>query len=109
MNIIENSVQYCINFLSIIRKIAAELHLTPSQMLCIYVIPFRGITQSDLAKKLSIDISTLSRNLDKLIIRLLKTENIFNVDQLLDYIPKEYRNLKIDWYIKAKYKDLTGQ
>ena len=67
MNIIENSVQYCINFLSIIRKIAAELHLTPSQILCVYVIPFRGITQSDLAKKLSIDISTLSRNLDKLI------------------------------------------
>lgn len=51
----------------------------------------------------------LLTNLDKLIIRLLKTENIFNVDQLLDYIPKEYRNLKIDWYIKAKYKDLTGQ
>jgi len=67
MNIIENSVQYCINFLSIIRKIAAELNLTPSQILCIYVIPFRGISQSDLAKKLSIDISTLSRNLDKLI------------------------------------------
>ena len=51
----------------------------------------------------------LLTNLDKLIIRLLKTENIFNVDQLLDYIPKEYRNLKIDWYIKAKYKDLTRQ
>ena len=51
----------------------------------------------------------LLTNLDKLIIRLLKTENIFNVEQLLDYIPKEYRNLKIDWYIKAKYKDLTGQ
>ena len=51
----------------------------------------------------------LLTNLDKLIIRLLKTENIFNVDQLLDYIPKEYRNLKIDWYIKAKHKDLTGQ
>ena len=68
MNIIENSVEYCINLLSIIRKIAIKLNLTPSQLLCIYVIPFDGIAQSDLAKKLAIDISTLSRNLDKLII-----------------------------------------
>ena len=67
MNIIENSMEFCINFLAIIRKIATKLHLTPSQILCIYAIPFSGISQSDLAKKLSIDISTLSRNLEKLI------------------------------------------
>ena len=67
MNIIENSIDFCINFLAVIRKIATKLHLTPSQVLCIYAIPFNGISQSDLAIKLSIDISTLSRNLDKLI------------------------------------------
>ena len=68
MNIIENSIEYCINFLAIIRKIANQLNLSPSQVLCIYAIPFNGVSQSDLAKKLSIDISTLSRNLDKLIL-----------------------------------------
>ncbi len=40
--------------------------LTESQALCLNAIPFNGISQVNLAKKLSIDISTISRNLDKL-------------------------------------------
>ena len=36
------------------------------QVLCIYSIPLDGITQTNLAEFLSIEISTLSRNLDKL-------------------------------------------
>ena len=67
MNIVEISFNFSINFLSLIRKIASMIDLTQSQVLCIYAIPFNGISQSNLAKKLSIDISTLSRNLDRLI------------------------------------------
>ena len=48
----------------------------------------------------------LLTNLDKLIVRILKTQNIFNFNQLLDHIPQEYKDLKINWYIKEKYKDL---
>ena len=68
MNIIEITNSFCFNYLSCIRRAANKLNITTSQILCLYSIPFEGITQSDLAKKLSIDISTLSRNLDKLIL-----------------------------------------
>ena len=67
MNIIEISNSFCINYLSCIRRAATKLNITQAQALCINAIPFEGISQSDLARKLSVDISTLSRNLDKLI------------------------------------------
>jgi len=67
MNIIEITNSFCFNYLSCIRRSANKLNITTAQILCMYAIPFEGINQSDLAKKLSIDISTLSRNLDKLI------------------------------------------
>ena len=68
MNIVEITNSFCFNYLSCIRRAANKLNITAAQILCLYSIPFEGITQSDLAKKLSIDISTLSRNLDKLIL-----------------------------------------
>ena len=67
MNLTEISLNFTLNFLSIIKKCAVKLQLTQSQALCICSIPFDGISQADLSKKLCIDISTLSRNLDKLI------------------------------------------
>ena len=67
MNLAEISLNFTLNFLSIIKKCAVTLQLTQSQVLCICSIPFDGISQADLSKKLCIDISTLSRNLDKLI------------------------------------------
>ena len=66
MNLIEISISFCINYLACLRRIATKLGLTQSQALCLNAIPFNGISQANLAKKLSIDISTLSRNLDKL-------------------------------------------
>ena len=47
--------------------VAKQNKLSPSQLLCIFSIPFDGITQTELALKLSIDLSTISRNLDILI------------------------------------------
>tara|TARA_Y100000996_G_scaffold331796_1_gene268053 strand:- start:812 stop:1228 length:417 start_codon:yes stop_codon:yes gene_type:complete len=67
MNATEISLNFTLNFLAIIKNCAANLKLTQSQALCICSIPFDGISQADLSKKLSLDISTLSRNLDKLI------------------------------------------
>lgn len=49
----------------------------------------------------------LLNNLDKLIVHILKTQNIFSFHQLLDHIPQEYKELKINWYIKEKYNDLV--
>ena len=67
MNVAEISLNFALNFLSIMKDCASSLNLTQSQALCICSIPFDGISQVDLSKKLSLDISTLSRNLDKLI------------------------------------------
>ena len=53
-------------YLRCIKKIATSCSLTQSQVLCIKSIPYDGILQNHLANNLSLDISTLSRNLDKL-------------------------------------------
>ncbi len=66
MNIIEISNDFCFNYLSVIRRAASTINITQSQAFCLNAIPFDGIIQTDLAHKLSIDISTLSRNLNKL-------------------------------------------
>jgi len=67
MNFAEQSTDFCIKYFSYLRRISSKLDLTPSQSMCLFSIPVNGISQSDLAKKLSIDLSTLSRNIDKLI------------------------------------------
>ena len=46
---------FCLNYLSCLKKVASQLNVTYSQAICINYIPSRGISQADLAKKLSID------------------------------------------------------
>ena len=73
MNFVEQYNDFCLNYLRCLRKVAASLWITQSQALCIQAIPFDGISQTNLADKLSLDLSTLSRNLDILIkINLIK-------------------------------------
>ena len=67
MNIIELSNDFCQNYLACIRRASSILNITHTQAMCLQTIPFSGISQAELAKKLNIDISTLSRNLDKLV------------------------------------------
>ena len=67
MNVVEQSQDFCLNYLSYMRKVANHFQISQSQATCLNLIPSQGISQSDLAKKLSLDISTLSRNLDHLI------------------------------------------
>ena len=98
MNIIEISNNFCLNYLSSLRRIATKLHLTQSQALCLQAIPYDGISQADLAKKLSIDISTLSRNLNKLIILNI----IYKTSSLIDK-----RAFKIS--LTSKGKDLYAK
>jgi MarR family transcriptional regulator for hemolysin len=66
MNIIEQSNEFCVNYLHCIKKSAVLLNISQSQALCIQTIPYDGISQTNLAKKLFLDLSTLSRNLEKL-------------------------------------------
>ena len=64
MNLVELLVELHINLLVPIKKAALKFSLTLSQTLCIISIPFDGISQSKLTKKLCLDLSTLTRNLD---------------------------------------------
>ena len=66
MNIPELLITLHINTLHSLKLIAKKNKLSMQQVLCIYSIPLDGITQTNLAESLSIEISTLSRNLDKL-------------------------------------------
>ena len=66
MNIPELLITLHINTLHSLRLIAKNNQLSIQQVLCIYSIPLEGITQTNLADSLSIDVSTLSRNLRKL-------------------------------------------
>jgi len=66
MNIPELLITLHINTLHSLKLIAKKNKLSIQQVLCIYSIPLDGITQTNLAESLSIEISTLSRNLDKL-------------------------------------------
>ena len=66
MNFVNQYNDFCLNYLRCIKKIANSFALTQSQVLCIKSIPYDGILQNHLANNLSLDISTVSRNLDKL-------------------------------------------
>ena len=81
MNIIELSNDFCVAYFSVFRKAANTLGLTQAQALCICSIPFEGLSQSELSKKLSIDVSTLSRNLDKLIVKNIIKKKMSGIDK----------------------------
>ena len=81
MNIIEISNNFCFNYFSCLRKVSSSIGITQAQAVCIFAIPFAGISQSSLSKKLSIDLSTLSRNLDNLIKRNLVNKSLSMIDK----------------------------
>jgi DNA-binding MarR family transcriptional regulator len=73
MNLIEQSNEFLKNYLRCFRNSLIPFNLTQSQALCLLSIPFDGIIQTNLSKKLALDLSTLSRNLN----HLLKNNLIF--------------------------------
>ena len=80
MNIAELVTELYTNLLFIIKQVSQKNNISSSQLLCIYAIPATGILQSDLAKILCLDLSTLSRNLDKMIIQDLVKKEVSLLD-----------------------------
>ena len=66
MNITELLTDLASNTNAIIRSIASRFNLTTSQAFNLLLIPFGGIPISNLAYKLGLDNSTLTRNIQKL-------------------------------------------
>jgi len=81
MELTELTLNFHTNYLNLMRKISSQHQISVSQLLCIVSIPYKGIQQIELAKNLSLDVSTLSRNLDKLIIKELIIKKKAQLDQ----------------------------
>ena len=81
MELTELTLNFHTNYLNLMRKISSQYQISVSQLLCIMSIPYKGIQQIELAKILSLDVSTLSRNLDKLITKELILKKKVQLDQ----------------------------
>ena len=66
MSIIENLSEMSIQYFALVRQLSAKFELTLSQTLILLSISFDGITMSDLSEKLGIDISTMTRNIQRI-------------------------------------------
>jgi len=66
MNMIENLSDISLHYFALIRKLSSKFELTLSQALVLLYIPFDGITISDLSQKLGVDISTMTRNIQRI-------------------------------------------
>ena len=66
MNLSELLVDLTTHYNALIRSAASQLNLTVSQAFHLISIPHDGIPMSNLAHKLGLDASTLTRNIQKL-------------------------------------------
>ena len=71
---------------AIIRSTASMFNLTSSQAFHLLSIPFDGIPMSDLALRLGLDNSTLTRNIQKLEKMELVTRHLDNYDKRIHRI-----------------------
>ena len=95
MNFLVQYNEFCLNYLKSIKKIARSLSLTQSQILCINSIPFDGISQINLSKKLALDLSTMSRNLKKLQDRKIINKEKSNYDSRSSIVTLTQKGKKV--------------
>ena len=81
MYISEHILDLTNHFCRIFRKIASELNLTAEQAKLLLSIPFDGIPMTELATSLGIDVSTLTRNVQKLTVNNLIKIQYDNYDK----------------------------
>jgi len=66
MSIIENLSELSLQYFALVRQLSSKFELTLSQTLILLSIPFDGVTISNLSEKLGIDISTMTRNIQRI-------------------------------------------
>ena len=66
MNFAEHLSDISLNYFSLLRKLSSKYDLTLAQSLLILYVPFDGISVSDLSEKLGVDISTMTRNIQRI-------------------------------------------
>ena len=106
MNLSEILTSLHINYCFLLKKVSKKHKITNSQALCILSISSNGVSQTELSRRLSIDLSTLSRNLDKLIYRGLIIKSLDSKDNR-SYIIK--LSNPGDVLYECLIKDLNGE
>ena len=76
MSIAENLFDISLNYFALIRAYASRFELTLPQAFILLYIPFDGATISELSNKLGVDISTMTRNLQRIERKQLIIRNI---------------------------------
>ena len=66
MNITENLSDISLHYFALVRRLSSKFDLTLSQSLILLYVPFDGVTISNLSQKLGIDISTMTRNIQRI-------------------------------------------
>ena len=66
MNITENLSDISLHYFALVRQLSAKFELTLSQALIMLYVPIDGITISNLSQKLGVDISTMTRNIQRI-------------------------------------------
>ena len=66
MSVVENLSELSLQYFALVRQLSSKFELTLSQTLVLLSIPFDGITLSELSEKLGIDISTMTRNIQRI-------------------------------------------
>ena len=110
MNLIEQSNEFLKNYLRCFRNSLIPFKLTQSQALCLLSIPFDGIIQTNLSKKLALDLSTLSRNLNHLLKNnlILKTKSDTDLRIYIIQLSPKGQNLyeKLNNTINNNFKNI---
>ena len=110
MNLIEQSNEFLKNYLRCFRNSLIPFNLTQSQALCLLSIPFDGISQTSLSKKLALDLSTLSRNLNHLLKNnlILKTKSDADLRIYIIQLSPKGQNLykKLNNNINNNFKNI---
>ena len=76
MSIAEHLFDISLNYFALIRAYASRFELTLPQAFILLYIPFDGATISELSNKLGVDISTMTRNLQRIERKKLIIRNI---------------------------------
>ena len=66
MNLAEYLSDISLNYFSLLRRLSSKYDLTLSQSLILLYVPYDGISVSDLSEKLGVDISTMTRNIQRI-------------------------------------------
>ena len=100
-------INLIIDYNSLIRTAASGLGISSSQAFNILSIPFDGITMSILSRKLGLDASTLTRNVNKLIALeyIIKKSN--NYDKRIQIVVLTEKGQKLKETLYDKINDLN--